>query len=78
MAKFNKGDTCSIVGIGEGDYFFKYREQLIGKNVEFICPFFEERDDEFFSCEVRFIDKITVSDGEYEKGVFTKLNLKKS
>jgi hypothetical protein len=34
---------CSIVDIGKGDYFFKYREQLIGKNVEFICSFFEER-----------------------------------
>jgi len=78
MARFNKGDMCSIVDIGEGDYFFKYREQLIGKNVEFIYPFFEERDDEFLSCEVRFIGKITVSGVEYEKGVFTKLNLKKS
>ena len=78
MAKFNEGDVCSIVDIGEGDYFFKDREQFIGKNVEFICPFFEERDDEFVSCEVRFIDKIMVSGVEYEKGVFTKLNLKKS
>jgi len=29
MAKFNKGDMCSIVDIGEGDYFFKDREQFI-------------------------------------------------
>ena len=78
MAKFNKGDMCSIVDIGEGDYFFKEKEQFIGKKVEFICPFFEERDDEFGSCEVRFIDKIMVSGVEYEKGVFTKLKLKKS
>ena len=77
MAKFIKGDMCSIVDIGEGDYFFKDREQFIGKKLEFICPFFEERDDEFVSCEVRFIDKITVSGTEYEKGVFTQLNLKK-
>jgi len=26
MAKFNKGDMCLIVDIGEGDYFFKERE----------------------------------------------------
>ena len=78
MAKFNKGDMCLIVDIGEGDYFFKEREQFIGKKVEFICHFFEERDDEFVSSEVRFIDKITVSGTEYEKGAFTQLNLKKS
>ena len=78
MAKFAKGDMCSIVDIGDGDYFFKDREQFIGKKVEFICSFFEERDDEFVPCEVRFMDKITVSGTVYEKGVFTQLNLKKS
>jgi hypothetical protein len=78
MAKFNKDDMCLIVDIGEGDYFFKEREQFIGKKVEFIRYFYEERDDEFISSEVRFIDKITVSGTEYEKGVFTQLNLKKS
>ncbi len=69
MAKFNKGDMCSIVDIGEGDYLFKEREQFIGKKVEFIRYFYEER---------RFINKITVSETEYEKGAFTQLNLKKS
>ena len=77
MAKYNKGDMCSIVDIGKGDYFFKYREQLIGKNVELICPFSEERNGEYLSCEVRFIDKVIVSGVEYEKGVFDKLSLKK-
>ena len=77
MEIYNKGDLCSIVDIGKGDYFFKYRDQLIGKNVEFICPFFEERKGEFLSCEVRFKDKVIVSGVEYEEGVFDKLKLKK-
>jgi hypothetical protein len=69
---------CSILDIGEGVYFFKDREQFIGKKAEFICPFFEEPDDEFVSYAVRSIDKIAISGVKNEKGVFTQLNLKKS
>jgi hypothetical protein len=40
MAEFSKGDRCSIIDNSEGDYFFKDREQFIGKKVEFICSLF--------------------------------------
>lgn len=44
--------------------------------VEFICPFFEDRDDEFVSYEVRFIDKITVSGTEHNGESLLSLILK--